>query len=358
MGNSGSKIQKVRVTAGKLLKICFLMLSLLKFNEDSVLGQIGGNGTYQFLDLTNSAKIAALGGTQISLTDNDVALPFYNPSLLSDSMKNQITVNYASYIAGIGVGYAAYAPNIRGRNNFAAGIHFVNYGTFDGASETGQVTGTFKAAEYSINLFFSRELISGLRIGVNLKPIFSSFESYSSYGLAADLGLFYSSISKRTSVSIVSRNMGSQITTYYQGGVRENLPWDLLLGFSRHLTNAPVNFLVTADHLNLWDLGYIDPATSQFPSSSSRENFSTKLMRHLIFGIEFSPEQHLTLRLGYNYQRRKELSVESHPGLVGYSAGIGVKIAKFNINYGIASFHLAATVHYLSLTTSLSEFIH
>ena len=351
-------MQEAKISYCKLLKINLVIFLVLQFIGNSVFGQIGGSGTYKFLDLTNSAKIASLGGTQIALTDKDITLPFYNPSLLTDSMRNQIAVNYVSYISGIGVGYAAFAPNLMGRNTFAAGIHFVNYGSFDGASETGQLTGTFKAAEYAINLFYSREILTRLRIGVNVKPIISSFESYHSYGIAADLGISYTSKSHHTSVTWVGRNLGSQITTYYPNGIRENLPWTMQLGFSRRLTNSPVNFLVTFDHLNKWNLAYNDLLSAPLPYAVTSENFTSILMRHLILGIEFSPEQHVTLRLGYNYQRRKELSVESRPGLVGYSAGLGIKIGKFNINYGLASFHLAATVHYLSLTTTLSEFVH
>ncbi len=118
------------------------MLLLIGYPFCLLFSQIGGDGTYRFLDLTNSAKVAALGGTQIAFTDNDLDLTFYNPSLLSDSMRNQLSINYVSYIAGIGVGYAAFSPNLRGPDAFAFGIHYVNYGTFDGATETGQLTNT------------------------------------------------------------------------------------------------------------------------------------------------------------------------------------------------------------------------
>ena len=114
------------------MKNLFLALLFIVYPFGLIFSQIGGEGTYRFLDLTNSAKVAALGGTQIAFTDNDLDLAFYNPSLLSDSMRNQLSINYASYIAGIGVGYAAFAPNIQGRNAFAAGIHYVNYGKFEG----------------------------------------------------------------------------------------------------------------------------------------------------------------------------------------------------------------------------------
>ena len=357
MENSKSKIQKAKVSPGKKRTIGLLSFLLFLLVSNAGFGQIGGSGTYQFLDLTNSAKMAALGGTQIALSDNDVALTFYNPSLLTDSMRSQLSVNYVSYIAGIGVGYAAYAPNIKGKNRFAAAIHFVNYGTFEGASETGQLTGTFKAAEYAVNLFYSRKITTQIRAGLNLKPIISSLESYHSFGLAADLGITYSAKDGHSAISFVTRNIGHQITTYYQNGVYEKLPWDMQLGFSRLLNTAPIKFLVTADHLNRWNLAYIDLPSNLNTVKVSTENFSSLLMRHLILGAEIVPEQHVTLRFGYNYQRRKDLAVDGRPGLVGYSAGVGVKITKFNISYAIASFHPGAAAHYFSLTTTLSELL-
>ena len=340
------------------MKTLFLTLLLLGYPFGLLFSQIGGDGTYRFLDLTNSAKVAALGGTQIAFTSNDLDLTFYNPSLLSDTMRNQLSINYVSYIAGIGVGYAAYAPNQHGPNAFAVGIHYVNYGTFDGASENGQQTGSFGAAEYALNLFYSRTIAPQLKTGINLKPIFSSFESYNSFGIAADLGITYFSKDGLSATSFVLKNIGSQITTYYENGDREKLPWDIQLGFSKKLAHAPLRFFATANHLNKWNLSYLNRTGDASQVMESSEGITSLLMRHFIFGAEILPEQHVTLRFGYNYQRQKELSIADRPGLVGFSAGVGVKIAKFNINYGIASYHLAATVHYFSLATNLSQFLH
>ena len=339
------------------MKKLFLALLFIGYPFGLLFSQIGGDGTYRFLDLTNSAKVAALGGTQIAFTDNDLDLTFYNPSLLSDSMRNQLSINYVSYIAGIGVGYVTFAPNLKGRNAFAIGTHYVNYGTFDGASETGQLTGTFSAAEYAINLFYSRILTPQLRVGIDLKPIFSSFESYNSFGLAADLGITYTTKDGLSATSLVIKNLGSQITTYYENGDHEKLPWDIQLGFSKKLAHAPVRFFVTANHLNKWNLSYLNRPGDESQPNEPSENYTSLLMRHFVLGAEILPEQHVTLRFGYNYQRQKELAVDSRPGLVGFSAGIGVKFAKFSLNYGIASYHLAATAHYFSLAASLSQFI-
>src|SRR6056297_2813949 len=85
--------------------------------------QIGGEATYQFLELTNSARIAALGGTQIALTDtSDLNTPYHNPALLHRGMSNTMLVNYVNYFADINFGYASYAFHLNGAGNAAVGM--------------------------------------------------------------------------------------------------------------------------------------------------------------------------------------------------------------------------------------------
>jgi hypothetical protein len=88
----------------------------------------------------------------------------------------------------INYGYASYARNFKGVGNFALGMHYINYGEFREATGLGELTGTvFTAAEYALNMIYSNHY-GRLSYGANLKPVFSVFESYRSYGVAADLG--------------------------------------------------------------------------------------------------------------------------------------------------------------------------
>ncbi len=50
------------------------MLFVLIFSSVRLTGQIGGKGTYQFLNLPNSARIAALGGNFLTINDDDIGL--------------------------------------------------------------------------------------------------------------------------------------------------------------------------------------------------------------------------------------------------------------------------------------------
>ena len=45
--------------------------------------QIGGDNTYEFLNLVPSARISAMGGKMVPVRDNDLNLIFGNPALLN-----------------------------------------------------------------------------------------------------------------------------------------------------------------------------------------------------------------------------------------------------------------------------------
>lgn len=320
--------------------------------------QIGGESTYQFLELTNSARVAALGGTQVALTDSaDLNLPFHNPALLHKGMHNSVLVNYVNYFADINFGYASYARHYEGIGNFALGMHYIDYGDFKEATEEGDLTGNyFNAAEYSLNMIYSSHY-KRLSYGATLKPIFSVFESYRSFGIAADLGVTFSSKDSLTHVAMVARNIGGQITTYYQDGAREPVPFDLQAGISSRLKYAPVVFSLTLHHLNHWDLSYSEEEETSLENMYERtESFGKQFMRHVVLGVEILPSDNFTLRAGYNYQRRQELKFEERLSTVGLSLGFGLKIKRFRLDFATSRFHLAGSSNLFSLAINLNDF--
>jgi hypothetical protein len=324
------------------------------------LAQKGGESTYSFLGLANSARVAGMGGEVVSLMDDDINLVFHNPALLSPAMHSNLSLNYVNYFAGVNYGYASYAYSAGEIGNFAAGMHYVNYGTFDRTDELGVSQGTFRASEYALNLYYSRIFLdSALTAGVNLKPIYSSLEQYSSFGLALDLGVTYQLSNSLTSFGLVLKNMGAQITTYTAN--RESLPFEIQAGVTQGLAHAPFRFTITFQHLERWDLSYTfqDDDVSFSGSDDEKsgfDEFADNLMRHVIFSTEFLLGKNFYIDVGYNYKRRKEMMVSSRPGMVGFSAGFGFRVSKFHFSFGRASYHLAGGTSHFSLTTNLSEF--
>ena len=52
------------------------------------------------------------------------------------------------------------------------------------------------------------------------------------------------------------------------------------------------------------------------------------------------------------------MAIEEKGGMVGFSYGFGMKIKKFRISYGRATYHLAGASNHFSVTMNLSEFGH
>lgn len=341
------------------MKLKFICTTLLILSFLSGRAQIGGESTYQFLELSNSARIAALGGTQVAVNDStDLNLPFYNPSLLTKNMSNQLLFNYVDYLSDINFGYASYARSFEGIGNFAAGIHYINYGKFTETTENGVITGNeFKAAEYALNFIYSNRY-ERLRYGAILKPVLSIFESYRSFGIAADLGVGYSSKNGLTMVGITAKNIGTQITTYYQNGKREPIPFDLDAGISGKLAHAPAIIYVTVQHLNHWTLAKPESTSSNTTDIiiyQPQESVGKQIMRHLVIGVELLPSKNFTLRAGYNYERRQELALTDRTSTVGFSVGFGVHVNRFSFDFGTTRFHLAGSSNLFSLAINLNQ---
>jgi len=340
-----------------------ILLSLSFFTE--AFPQTGGTYTYAFLNQTNSARVAALGGKMVSLPGNDLNFPFHNPSVLSKGMDNNLVMNYVGYFADIKYGYAAYAKSFDSIGNFAVGIHYINYGDFTYADLRGIRGGNFYASEYALNLMYSRKIDSFIRVGVNIKPIYSSLERYISLGLAADLGIHYYNPEKLFSAGLVLKNIGVQLSKYYKDGEREPLPFEIQAGVSQKLRYAPFRFSVVLQHLQRWDLSYestidnnnlFDPVSGESDEKSKLDQFGDKLMRHVILGMEFLPTKNFYVSFGYNYLRRQEMKISTRPGPVGFSWGFGLKLSRFHLSYGRASYSLAGGSNHFSISTNLSDF--
>jgi hypothetical protein len=324
--------------------------------------QIGGDNTYEFLNLTSSARIASMGGDFLTIYDNDIMLVESNPSLINPNMSNKLGVAYVDFFSDVNYGTATYAKSFSKVGNFAASVKYISYGTFDYASVTGERTGQFNAGETAFNVGWGRQLDSLFSIGANLKFIYSSLESYNSFGLAVDVAGSYISRDRSFTVSLIAKNIGRQITAY-EGSNIEPLPFELQIGMAKKLKHLPFRYSILYNNIERWDLRYddpgqaqTDPITGEVVNDSGIEVFADNLMLHLVFGGELLIGKNISLRGGYNYRRRQEMKVTTKPGTVGFSWGIGIRISKFHISYARSAYHLSGSPNYFTLTTNLSDF--
>lgn len=340
----------------KLLLVGFILISHYSFS------QIGGKAAYSFLAMPNSGRTTALGGYLMNVYDNDVNTPYLNPSLLNPQMHNRLSVSYVDWFSDVNIGFASYARSYKGIGNFYGAIQYINYGKFDLADEAGNISGTFTGGDYCFNLGYSRQFFDSiLTVGANLKTIFSKMEGYGSSALAADLAATYNNKKRKLTVSVVARNMGTQIKTY--SGTREPLPFDLQLGVSKGFKHLPLRLFLTLHDLQRGDYSYVDtvrnPTTDPLTGEpvDVKVKLANKIFRHVVFGAELSPFKFLAIRVAYNFQRRAEMAVDSRKGTVGISWGLGLKISKFKIDYGRAAYHLAGSPNHITISTTLSDWV-
>lgn len=323
----------------------------------SALGQVGGESTYQFLNLISSPRQAALGGKTITNYDYDVTDAIYNPASINDDMDNQLALNYSSYLGGISYGTAAYAYTWdRHVKTFHVGVNYINYGSFDGYDINGVPTGSFTGSEVALSLGYAYNIpFTDFYIGANLKLITSQLEIYNSIGGAFDFGGMYINERLDFRAAISVRNFGTQFKTY--AGLNESLPFEVIVGLSQTLEHVPIRWHLTFENLQRWPLASSNPARVETDldgnQTPEKVGFLNELTRHTILGAELFPEKGFNIRVGYSFRRAEELRIVDQRNFSGLSFGIGIKMNKMRFSYTHARYASAANTSFFGLQLDL-----
>lgn len=321
--------------------------------------QVGGKSVYQFLDLITSPRQAALGGKLITIYDNDVNQALFNPATINDRMDNHLSLNYGNLFGEITYGTAAYAYTYdRHVQTFHAGVNYVNYGNFDGYDENGLATSNFTGSEIALSFGYAYNIPNtDVYVGANAKLISSTLENYNSFGGAIDLGAIYVDEYNEINIALAVRNIGTQFTTY--AGVHEKLPFEIIAGISQKLEHVPLRWHVTLENLQQWDVAFSNPARAEGNidggSTPEKVGFFNNALRHVILGAELFPEKAFNIRLGYNFRRGEELSLEEHRNFSGISLGFGLRFNKIKFDYSYSRYTLAANTSLFGLTINFQD---
>ncbi len=321
---------------------------LLTAFTSAVYPQTGGDNVYEFLNLTPSGLISSLGGANVSLSAGNLNTAYHNPALLDKESAGCLALSYSNYLAGINYGMAIYSLSLPGAGNIAAGITYLNYGSFIESNASGVVTGTFTASEYAFNIIYSWQPDSVFSFGINFKPVLSHLEKYTSLGVAFDIGAGWRSKSRLISAGLVIRNAGFQITRY-AGEPGQKLPFEIQAGATAKLAHAPLRFSLTARHLEKFDLTWDYETDTPGDSQGTSGSFPDNLLRHFVAGVELIPHRNFYFSAGYNHQRRKELKTTSSASSAGLSWGFGINTTIFDLEYGRAVYHPAGSSDNISL---------
>jgi len=337
----------------KLFIYLLLLCSTLSFS------QIGGKYTYQFLNLITSPRQAALGGKVITNYDYDVNQAIFNPATINAEMNNHLTANYGSLYGEVAYGTAAYAYTWdRHVQTFHASVNYVDYGTFEGRDNLGNLTGDFTGSEAALSFGYAYNVpYTDIYLGASGKLISSTLESYNSFGGAIDLGAIYIDEDNDINIALVLRNMGMQFTTY--AGTREKLPFEIIAGISQEMENVPLRWHITLENLQQWNIAFSNPnkgeQTIEGEVEEEKVSFFNNALRHVIVGAEMFPGKGFNIRLGYNFRRGQELSIKDQRAFAGISAGFSLSFydRMIRFDYSYSRYTLAANTSLFGLTINL-----
>tara|TARA_B100000427_G_scaffold253657_1_gene217079 strand:+ start:246 stop:1262 length:1017 start_codon:yes stop_codon:yes gene_type:complete len=334
------------------------LLILIFFVLNNTFSQLAGESTYQFLNIPTSPRQLALGGKTITNYDYDVSQAIYNPSVINSEMDNNLSLNFFNYFADITYGSAAYAYTIDNRGNtLHFGLSYINYGNFEGYNEIGDPINDFTGNEAALSVGYANKFINApIYYGVNIKMITSRFEQYNSLGFASDIGFYYKNDELLLDVGLVFRNLGSQIKSY--DNVYEKLPFEIDLGISQLVKNAPIRWHITLENIQKWPIGLSNPSRLIIDLdgvvTEEKVTFMNDLLRHVIIGAELFPKSIFNLRLGYSFRRGEELRIVDQKNFSGLSFGFGIKFNKLRFNYSHARYSSASNVSFLGLQIDLN----
>lgn len=303
-----------------------------------------GDIAFNFLRLPFSSHVAALGGTNISIIDDDITLAAHNPALLINTTHNTLNLNYMTYMSDSKVAGAAYNRVFGERSAGAIIARYVDYGEFQGYTEDNIYTGTFNAKDMEFAVVYSYLFSDRWSGGVAGKFIYSKYDAMSSMALGVDLGLNYYDEEKDFSASLVFKNLGAQITAFEEK--TEKMPLDLQLGFTKRLSHAPIRLSVTMNNLHKWS------DDDFYNADGSKDGFGQKLLKHLTFGADILLGERFYAAVGYNYRMTKELSTDNS-SWDGMSIGAGFNTKRIKIGASFSKLHVSSSSLLFNVSYSL-----
>ncbi|MBQ9645136.1 MAG: type IX secretion system protein PorQ [Prevotella sp.] len=295
----------------------FTFFALLSAAQDS-------QTAFNFLRLPVSAHVAALGGDNISIQEDDASLVFHNPSLAGMVTDRTINLNMMTYMQGALTGSASFVRAVGDRGTWGVQGRFMSYGEMKEMTYMGEQTGTFSAKDIALGGTFAYGLTEHISGGITAKLVASYIGQYSSLAAAVDLGLSYYDPESEWSIGAVARNLGGQLTAYEDDF--ERMPLDVQVGVSKRLVGSPLRFSVTMVRLNDWQYG---------------------LGKHLVVGADLLLGEQFYVAAGYNPMRAAEMKIASADGESSHGAalsiGAGMQLERLKLNVAYAKYHVSAS---------------
>ena len=296
----------------KIKIIAAVIMIQLALGARAFAGSAGTEGML-FLKIAPGARFAAMGEAGCAGAGT-LEAAYFNPAGLALIDKLQAGGTHIIWFGDVAYDFMGIAGRIR--DVMTAGAHGIllrssdtkRSGKWDLAGED------FGITNRALVLSLAFDLNGALALGINIKNVYQQIDSFTSSGNAIDAGVLFSPL-KRLRLGAVMQNLGTEIKMV---NFNEQLPLVFKTGASLLLFDGKL--MVVADY-----------------------GIERRTRGELSAGGEFRAGP-LSLRGGYRHYLDKARSSRE-----GYTAGCGLSLKNFRLDYAYVPFGGLGSVHRLSI---------
>lgn len=280
----------------------------------------------------------------MSTADGDLSVFAENPALLDSVDMGDAVVLYNPFFSDINAFTGQYATEVGGLGVFGFGLTYINYGAFQQTDETGAESGTFSAQDFVFTVGKAHR-VGPFVLGSNLKFVQSGIAGYNASAMVVDIGGIYSLPRSGFTAGLAISNLGVIFSDYTELG--GELPLDVSAGITFKPEGMPIRFTLTGH--NLTDTG------NQFFDTDNNPNFADQIFKRMSIGGEILFSDNFHVLLGYDHNRKRELTLEETAGGAGFSYGFMIRMKKYQFRFSRATYQAAGGTSFISLQTNLKE---
>lgn len=327
---------------------CILMLAQAgkaQLNADA------GTSAYSFLSVPQNARLVAMGGASAAEASDPSALQL-NPAGLAQQRLQTWSATYSDLFSGVQSGLVTYSRAVESETVLGLALTYLSSTGIPRRDRNNADLGTWGFSDLAFSASVGTRLVGGpdtlspelrrrlsihetrLDGGLTVKGIYEKLDTYSSTGVAADLGLLLHLPDDRTRVGISALNLGTQTSAYRDE--KDPLPMTFVAGFRHSLREIPI--LVTGD--------------ARLPNDN-KVRFGAGAEVAL-----FKPKNRpapLLLRLGYNSQGRDLRTAAESSQVAGFSTGLGITWRTLALDYSFTPGLGLGTLHRFTLSGQIGR---
>lgn len=298
-----------------IVSLGILIFPGVSLSQENINENVGTRGL-GFLKIGVGAEAIGMGESHVAFSQNLFA-SYWNPAGLSLMQRAQLGFMHNSWFEGINHEFVGYVRPLGAFGVVATTFSYLSYGELERRDANGELKGHFRPYDLALVLSYGRKFTSDLAMGVNVKFLREQIDDKKAQAIAFDFGGRYNVPNSQLTLGVNLQHLGTKVKFVEESF---DLPLNVKLGVAYKLLDNSI--AVAADLNRPWDNDV-----------------------NIGLGIEYTPITQFHLRSGYRYS----LGGNDLGAVSGLTAGLGLSIESYQIDYAFVSFGELGPTHRVSV---------